>query len=143
MPERNFDLIEKVIEQVTTQPETHDQSFWIGIDWGESDFLRSAKETDRSYILEVDKLNLCGTTACLAGWAHILSGGKIYYDTRAATFLAGNETGPRQWSSFPIAARKAMGLTGEEAEDIFYTTDDERAIQKLKAILAERDEVNK
>jgi hypothetical protein len=48
------ELAEKVLKQVTEHPERHNQAIWV-----ENSFFR----------VVVSKGNLCGTRACLAGWA--------------------------------------------------------------------------
>lgn len=51
------ELAEKVLAKVTEHPEQHEQAIWV----------RDAEAPP------VDKVNLCGTRACLAGWAVLLN----------------------------------------------------------------------
>jgi hypothetical protein len=51
-------------------------------------------------------LKPCGTAYCIGGWAHILSGGDPE--------LASEKTG-----------RKALGISGDEAERLFFVTDED------------------
>lgn len=52
------ELAEKVLKQVTEHPEQHEQAVWV-------------ENSDRRVV--VSKGNLCGTRACLAGWAVLLN----------------------------------------------------------------------
>lgn len=70
-------------------------------------------------------MNNCGTTACIAGWAISLNPRCIH--------------GGGSWAAWGVQARTILGLTDEEAADLFYKTDGsaEWAVGELRRIAAE------
>jgi hypothetical protein len=71
----------------------------------------------------------CGTTRCMAGWA-------IHHTTGQPLYTRDAEQHPSVWTlaaslgvpdSFEILAAKLLGLTAQEASEVFYLTDREGA----------------
>jgi hypothetical protein len=100
MTKYNVDLMLAVREQITSHPETHDQTMW-------------GRKTE------------CGTTYCIAGWAAVLSGAEPLWDIdiddteEAATALhAGRGDKPYQRSIRTIA-EEALGISYQEAGRLF------------------------
>ncbi len=67
-------------------------------------------KTTRGDVLSIVKEHPCGTVACLAGHAAILA------------WQEGDLSVPEYWEGNPIfqAARKFLGLTGSQADHLFY-----------------------
>lgn len=90
---RNSDLLRAVARQIREHPETYNQHVWA-----------------------------CGTQACIAGWAVLLSGGRIgsANDTWGESvldhaFLDDDEVGEHVGD----AAERLLGLTADEATVLF------------------------
>jgi hypothetical protein len=70
----NVELLEQTMRHIIDHPETHDQSIWI---------------------------SACGTTACFAGWACLLSGNHrdkywpTYFDDVTTGFLHTQDLAPK------------------------------------------------
>jgi len=60
----------------------------------------------------------CGTSYCIAGW-------RMHLDGLTLENLADRETSPAEY------ARARFGLTGEEAEVLFYEMDSQVALERL------------
>lgn len=89
MPTRNTDLLHAIARQIEAQPETYDQSVWVS-------------DTP------------CGTTACIAGWAALLSEGDITID-EDVVYMDG---GRRQIDVHTYASSE-LGLDRHEAMWLF------------------------
>lgn len=100
------ELFRKIHEQISLHPETHDQTCW----W----YTNPA----------------CGTVACIAGWAVQFNAEKGESLDDAAERLADElrvpESGEDNWTG---VSRRLLGLTFEEAEDLFLHTPTDRAAQ--------------
>lgn len=59
----------------------------------------------------------CGTTACFAGWAILLSG----YEMRGGVYRDGELVA----SIFSVFAADLLGLSGDQADDLFYADDED------------------
>ncbi|MFC5799147.1 hypothetical protein [Streptomyces formicae] len=114
MSKYNVDLMLAVREQITSHPETHRQVMW-------------GRRTE------------CGTTYCIAGWAAVLSGQKLLWEGYAG---ASTET---WWlddgrgnvlTTIESYAREALGLSDEEAGDLFaFDLPEPKALQRLDALI--------
>lgn len=113
MSEFNRELFQKIHDQITQNPETHDQNSWE---------------------------SFCGTTRCVAGWAvHFSNGegrlwGAAFGDVTSETgslirevlglqrpdYVGGQHVEP--------SARKLLGLTQRQAGGLFYGASDEEAV---------------
>lgn len=107
MPERNVELLERTMQYIVDHPEAHKQHRW---------FARAD----------------CGTAACYAGWACLLSGYKVEDIKGPHSF---NLVAP-DGAEVPLAvlevdehrpgvskeARDLLGLTFDEAEMLFEAT---------------------
>ena len=78
---RNVELLQATMQQIIDHPEQHDQYRFVD-------------------------MNICGTTACFAGWAALLSGWSIARIRRV--------------DSMYDAGAKLLGLTDDEASILFY-----------------------
>lgn len=95
---KNVDLMLQVREQITSNPETHDQDTWI-------------------------TKSECGTTACIAGWAVLFSSdeSKLTWTTD----VVGDEHCLFVTERYiKHVARDALGLTTWEAENLFFANPD-------------------
>jgi hypothetical protein len=111
--------MEKTIEQRTrayrtldfieAHPDKHDQAFWI---------YREA--ISQPITLDLDlAVTECGTTACFAGWTVLLAGQQI-----SARRTAMDRFG------IPERAEGLLGLTIEEADELFWQADDLADVRK-------------
>jgi hypothetical protein len=125
----NNELIDEVISAVLYNKAMHDQATW-----------GSAHTPDKE--TEPDFHNPdCGATACIAGWACILSGQQLKWtmpsweeDDDGNMFvswcmeLVGNE------DDIQAKARELLGLSYNEANTIFLCMNEEKALDMLKAV---------
>lgn len=88
--ELNIDLLKKVRDKIATTPGAYNQETW-------------AKPSASAP---------CGTAACIAGWACIISGA---IDVKQLYSLAEG----RQWVAIEGAAQAQLGLTRAEADTLF------------------------
>lgn len=79
--------------------------------------------------------NSCGTTGCAAGWVAILSGNELHWEGDLLASVI-DEDGVRHFP--PTYARKALGLTPEEAAVVFYCHKSE-ILPLLKRLIAGED----
>lgn len=104
-PEINQELFQKVLDQITIHPETHDQSGW-----------QNTVEGDDGYV--------CGTTRCVAGWAlHFYAPNQHIFDTACQLGTAGN---------YERAGREILGLTFSEARHLFFNVSNEEAVNLVE-----------
>lgn len=131
MPKKNVDLMLQVREQISREPETHSQGVWAS-------------------------RNDCGTTACVAGWAVILSGTPMDWRAIPTTTLVHDEewvawlvTHPADdqepalcWTAgegdhIRSVAEELLGLTPQEADALFYTARNGAALRLLDRYIEE------
>ncbi len=96
-----------VLDFVMANPDMHDQGLWVADD-GEDDF-ENGTIIDRRYVEQH-----CGTTACFAGWAVLLSGRAIDADNCVIT-----GTDPLAGLYVPHAAAELLRLSEVDADDLF------------------------
>lgn len=101
-------LAQRVYGYILAFPEKHEQQSWVG----DSDKVR---ETN----------NVCDTTLCVAGAAVLLADG-----------VEGvvNRCGFWNGSTFSERGMELLGLTQNEANELFYTTDNSTARKAVKAL---------
>lgn len=102
-------LAKRVRDHVKAHPEQHDQTLW--------------------YFSEPT----CGTTACIAGWTAVLDGAQPIQDYAGESCLVAIGDDQR---SIPVYARKALGLTGSEAWQLFDGCSNDRALAYLGELIA-------
>lgn len=109
---------EQVYKQMLAEPDLHDQSFWFN---------------ELDYALE-DGTNVCGTTRCAAGWSLHFAGWGMRMSNGGYELLA---PGEQEWKTvynsddFVVTARDLMGLTHEEANQLFLGCDNRQAVKFL------------
>ena len=96
-------LAEKILRQITEQPETHNQDIWA-------------------------TSNDCGTVACIAGWAVEFNRNEGEGENRALRRLA-NELDTPPW--FDTVGRELLGLDRGTASNLFYAPSNRRARIRL------------
>lgn len=103
LPEINKELFQKVYDQISSEPETHEQ--WT---WEDSE---TANEE-------------CGTTRCVAGWAvffgHNLEHGQSIY-------CGYGDGSAWRHPSIQREAAHLLGLTDNEAAHLFLSTNNSQA----------------
>lgn len=96
---RNTELLQQVMQYIDDHPKQHDQSDWY-------------------------RENECGTTACFAGWACILTGHNISASTNVRD-----------------TAIAALGLTSSEAWKLFFATNTRDTLRLMVKDLVNGDEL--
>lgn len=136
----NLDLFMRIREAANTHPDKVDMAYWNGVCHlnAEQD-IRADLSTDEGYqqakkevIYFSNKFAAeceenphaipepgCNTIGCIAGLAVFLSGGKLQEDV-GSSFVMVRINGEEMALQTPNAAAILLGLTGEEASQIFY-----------------------
>lgn len=123
----NVELLRKVRDQITAPLEAHPTLAWDQASWvREVDADDARAEAAENVVLPE---GWCGTTYCIAGWACYLSGTKIGLVGDAVLTADGLPVEPH--------AADLLGLSEEDAERLFYTTENDIALEILDEILAE------
>lgn len=99
---RGKELAQKILKQITEHPETHDQGSWV------------------------NAFNECGTTYCIAGWA-------VAFNSRQGGAEPGDLSDTRRAlarelntiSAWSILGQELLDLDDDDAELLFYSTDEE------------------
>lgn len=110
---KQLELAKRVSAHIHAHPDQHRQGDWY-------------QETD------------CGTAACIAGWTAVLDGAELaknFYDDGfvEASAVEGVRTGGT--TSIATYARVALGLTPDEAKELFFSRE-RRALSYLDGLIA-------
>jgi hypothetical protein len=129
----NVELLKKVRDKITSDPEHWNQNFW-GILDGEVVERTRKPLADRTPEFEIS----CGTTACIAGWACILSGEPMEWRTAAPDYfqprlLSATET--VHGRDVSVRAAELLGLDEIDAGDLFHTYDHDEALERLNHLI--------
>lgn len=114
----NIEKLKALHERLVTTPEGWDQEFW-------------AQQKD------------CGTSYCMAGWACVLDGQKI--DWGLGNSDADSVDGYAESSYLTTGervdekGREILGLNYEQADDLFYCTNNASALMRLENLIDELD----
>lgn len=141
-PPVNDALLDRVVDFVSTYPEVHDQSDWVNFD-----------KDDVPEVVLPDGRNVCGTAACVAGWAVIMDNPRVglrpvYYNEpylgaygTAYVHLADDDkdTPADQHREYKVSAmvdfqaegREALGLTRAEASHLFSASNSLEDVQTI------------
>lgn len=94
MTGRNVELLERVMQHIDDHPAQHDQEVW---------------------------LDECGTAACFAGWACLLSGWQVGAVDNSMTIPTATVFSPDGLQELGVGttARDLLGLTTDEAAQLF------------------------
>lgn len=111
----NTELFQKIYDQISQHPETHDQATF--------------EYRDIS----------CGTTRCVAGWAVAIAHGIESIYTGAARY-GGRETVHGYLSSTANEAAALLGLDDAQACHLFYMTTDAQAVEACHLFATKGDE---
>ena len=109
-------LAQRVSAHVRAHPEQHAQGDWY-------------------------QENNCGTTACVAGWTAILDGAELSKDFYDNGFVEANRVRNANGTSRLIAnyAQEALGLTRDEAKNLFYSRE-RAALTYLDRLIAKGED---
>lgn len=88
---RNTELLERVMQHITDHPEQHNQSMWV---------------------------NECGTAACFAGWATLLSGWYVQRVAPSKVVYVAHQDDLRDFLVNDLAV-ELLGITNDEADVLF------------------------
>ncbi len=133
-PTLNVDLALRVLQYVREHPEQHDQDRYAqpGPDLLVDEWYYEPPPLELTETVQpVEGHYACMTSACIAGWAVLLSGPEVVdaaydgldYDGRADLWFG--------------LGQKLLGLSRVQAVDIFLDLDDESAIYGLEALVTE------
>ena len=144
----NVPLAEEVLRSIIGHPEEHDQSTWFEVTDYEKlpkvdlsrDQTGDAAEESVTVTVQGMLEGSCGSTACIAGWAALLSGWKVR--TTKITWddgfeevesIAVSPEGTKQRGSvdFEEEGGELLGLDYDDAHFLFYNTEGEQAIVVL------------
>jgi hypothetical protein len=108
----NLDLLKKIHERIITVPEEWDQDTWA-----------AHRE--------------CGTSYCIAGWACVLSGYKVDFDTRATHYSDNDVEAAYLTTGEDIADKGAALLDLDEYDtgNLFYCTNNAAALDRLENLI--------
>lgn len=119
----NIKLAKKVIEHVKKYPDQHKQESYL--DNPNHGYSLEDITKPRKDILE------CGTTACLAGWALVLSPRKKRQEIVNQKFIDWTEAGSL-----------ALGIESQAGYNLFNIMNEQLAIDTLKEMIAEAELAN-
>lgn len=109
---RNYSLIRQVRDHIVANPNEHNQD-----QWG----IRTP----------------CKTTHCAAGHAVIIAGARPIWEVNGDHYqMYGAEWRNRRWSTGELA-QHLLGLTDDEADELFYGFDDAGALDMLDRFVKE------
>lgn len=112
---RNTELFDKIAAKIEAEPQRYDQlAYYSVID--EEAFHSAPEGTDAAEI--------CGTAHCVAGWAVVLNGDAevrptMWGKARCLTLKEDAYIGGGSDYDFHIHAERLLGLTEDEADDLF------------------------
>lgn len=151
----NVKLAEDVLRSILTVPEEHLQEQWFQVHHfdelptvgsiGQKDEDGSSSET-RTITVGAMLEGYCGTTACIAGWATLHAGWKFNTTLEVSPDgweglsyeVVSPEGESETFSSTPdleIDGARALGLTLDQAQDLFFTMDEQIATVRLYALI--------
>lgn len=121
--EKNVPLARKVLEHIEADPTQWDQSWWLN--------SAGAELPVDIHTIETSDTAMCNTTACFAGHTLLMTGKAMIRVSRGVhgtgrlpgAALVGTATGEVLSDSAIIGmAADALGLSCDDARDIFYAT---------------------
>jgi hypothetical protein len=121
----NTELAEEIIGLILMEPDRMDMTEYI-------------HELD-AHPRPLSQLRECGTTACIAGHAVMLTAGPgvtamVVQDGDVAITQPGGE-----WQWIDAAASEALRLTGSQAMTLFHRVGDDEAVVALKFLIGNPD----
>jgi hypothetical protein len=83
--------------------------------------------------------NECGTAACLAGIAsHLHPSVEMKpYDLKKGNYLYPWNPEVEDWEDYEQVARRTLGVTWDQGDDLFFTIENQAAIQLLESYINE------
>lgn len=115
----NVELMERVRQLILMRPELHDQQYWLI-----ARSSTSAAEMSRT----AENGDICNTTACVAGWAAVLSAPPGVRILGTDVYLVNGTL-----VEIEDYAQKQLGLTDEQCEFLFNSSSTrEEVLQLLK-----------
>lgn len=152
-------LAARIDDQLTAHPEMHDQMGWVS--GGNLASLPSLVEITEGP--EVSEENMCGSTACVSGWAMLFSGYRFreaIRDREVSDPWGGNFTRrewiievmlperPGEWLWFDrteetdpnLIGRRLLGLSDDDAWTLFFNTTEAEAAEAVAALADGDDE---
>jgi hypothetical protein len=108
----NIELAEKVLRQITSDKRHHCQGTWISE-------------------------NSCGTSACIAGWTALVDDNVHVEIQHGCCYQIYDKSTGRNLGVVSDYARRALGLTGGQDEELFYTMSRLESRRKLARMIKE------
>lgn len=124
MPELNRELAQRIKDKIVTERALWDQNSWAAT---------LPENIDANGEL-ID--GTCGTTACVAGWACMLTGNPLDWST-AENIGFGKVQAARvkngEW--IESVATRELGLDDDQVAALFHTYDEDQTLQMLDQII--------
>jgi hypothetical protein len=132
MPKRNVELLTQVRDLIQAEPAKLDMASW--------GCVKEVEDLGYSETVKVD----CGTTACIAGWAVQLAGDKFLVrgfnpSPEGGYFVSDSVAKNGRVCNIEDRAQKLLGLTYDEANQLFINTPNEDALDVLNQLIAGED----
>lgn len=156
----NVKLAEDVLRSIFTVPENHLQDQWFEVAYFSEvptvgstiqKYEDGSSSETRTVTVNTMLEGSCGTTACIAGWATLHAGWKFNTTLEVSRDGWGGlswgglsyevvspEGESETFSSTPdleIEGARALGLTFDQAQDLFYTMDEKEAAIRLYSLI--------
>ena len=151
----NVKLAEDVLRSILTVPEEHLQEQWFVVnDFNELPTVGSTIQKDEDGGFSETKTvtvntmleGSCGTSACIAGWATLHAGWEFNTTLEVSPDgwedlsyeVISPEGESETFASAPeleIEGARALGLTYDQAHDLFFTMDEREATIRLYALI--------
>lgn len=118
-------LAQVILGYITENPERHNQSEWVQVD---------------SDVKNVDEVNACGTTACVAGYAVLFTDDRRFQFTTNALGYVHMAVRPEHDDDNDIgqvffeAGKENLGLKEADAVKLFYRTSNDQAKKALTCL---------
>lgn len=129
-PALNRELLVRVLDTIERNPERHDQDMWRSHTCDYDDTCHCEARYDDTRVTQHEPR--CKTIMCFAGWAAELAGGCWVNEESSALFAEPHD--PSEDVSYSASrgiyvveaatrARRLLGLTDEEADELFLECD--------------------
>lgn len=142
LDDEQYKIVKRVHERITQFPDTHDQYTWYRTpemaqkeeylgeecieydydDYGTHFLLALISEEEQQYkpVVDVETMNVCNTTACVAGHA-VLAAYELGIPYRISV------TAP-----ITVQAESLMGLNGEQSDRLFHCLGNKEAVRAVE-----------
>ena len=120
IPVRDLTRLDEMVTWLEANPAVHDQSWWGG------------KDKRAPAVTIPGNGEICGTACCLAGWTLLHDHKRFRFDATRGLIVDLRE--PTEWLSaddFISLAGDRLGLTGQEANVLFVSTNTRKILRQM------------